>query len=103
MSAVMTFALAGAATFGLRCAPMLAGNAIERAGIDRWIRLVSPAALAAIVAGSIALDRGRLATPDVSEIIALVAAAAAARASRNVAVSLIAGLATYWFVSVVTV
>lgn len=64
--------------------------------IERALRYVGPAVLAALVASIAAGDDGAAPSLDVPEALALVAAALVAWWRRNVLWSLGAGLGTFW-------
>lgn len=102
MMTYLAFAIAGLATFLLRSSPTLAAGVVRRARVETWIRFVSPAALAAIVAGALLIDDGAVEAPTLAEGLAVAAAATATRFTKNVAVSLAAGLPVFWIASALT-
>lgn len=97
MTLLVVLVLAGVGTYGFRASMVLAG---ARFGTPKWLedrlRLVAPAVLAALVAGSLFLDAGRRATPGVAALVAVAAGFVAVRRTGNVAAALAAGLPVYW-------
>ena len=97
MSVLLTFTLAGVATFFLRSCMNLFGRRLQSSPvIERSIALVSPAVLAAIVASAIFIDQGALAPPDLVSSLAIVTAAVAVHRTDNVSMALFVGLPVYW-------
>lgn len=97
MTVLLAFTCAGAVTFVLRSAMTWSGFGAGRATAT-WIALVTPAVLAAMVASALFLDHGELAKPDPSEVLAVVAAVAVVRHTRNMSTALLVGLPVYWIV-----
>lgn len=97
MNPYVAFVLAAAITYALRGSMTVAGDRLVRSKhLTTITALVTPAVLAAMVTGALAVDHGRVAAPGVTEIVAVCAAFAAARRIGNFGLSLLVGMVMYW-------
>lgn len=97
MSLFLTFAIAGVATFGLRTALIVGHDRFD--GLDwfnRYISLVSPAAMAAIVVSSIVVSEGAVGVPSPVVVVAMAFGAYGVHRTGNVVAALTCGLPIYW-------
>ena len=101
-SAVVIVAVVGAMTYSMRAVVIVAlANRTIPPALERALRSVGPAVLAALAINLAAGGEGGPSL-EVAEVMALVAAAVAARWRRNLMWSLVAGMVTLWLVSGVT-
>lgn len=103
MRALLLFAVAGLGTWMLRASlVVLLGRVTVPAPVERSLRYIAPAVLAAIVAPALLLDdQGRVVVLDV-RVLAGVAAGLAAWRWRTIPATLAVGLGVYWVASLLT-
>jgi branched-subunit amino acid transport protein len=97
MIIILTFALAGLATFCLRSGMIVFGESLPSSPqVDAGIALVSPTLLAAIVASAVFLDAGQVTLPNLLTSTAIVGAVVAVYRTDNASMALFVGLPIYW-------
>lgn len=101
MTALIAFALAALVTFLLRSSMTLVGAASASPRAGRWIALVSPAVLTAMVASALLLDHGEVVRPVLGEVLAVGAGVLAVRKTGNVSMALAVGLPVYWIATAI--
>lgn len=102
MRALTLFAVAGLGTYLLRASlVVLLGRVTVAPAVERSLRYIAPAVLAAIVAPALLLDAdGGLQVVDL-RVLAGVAAGLAAWRWRTIPATLAAGLGVYWVLGLV--
>ncbi len=102
MRALLLFAVAGLGTWMLRASlVVMLGRVTVPARVERSLRYIAPAVLAAIVAPALLLDAdGGLQVLDL-RVLAGVAAGLAAWHWRTIPATLAAGLGVYWVLGLV--
>lgn len=99
MNPYVAFVVAAVVTYALRSSMTLAGGRIVRSDrITDFTKLVTPAVLAVMIAGALATNHGRSASPEISELAAVGTAFVVTRKVGNFGVALAAGVAIYWAV-----
>lgn len=100
MRALMLFVAAGVGTYLLRASlVVLLGRVAVPAPVERSLRYIAPAVLAAIVVPALLLDGdGGVQLAD-SRVLAGVAAVLAAWRWRTIPATLVAGLGVHWIVT----
>ncbi len=97
MTVLLTFALGGLVTFGLRSTMIFCGGRLSTSQrAELAIGLISPAVLSAIVASSLFLNRSDVALPASADFLAVVLGGLAAHRTKNISMALLVGLPTYW-------
>ena len=96
VNAVLAFSVAGAVTFLLRSSMILAGMGTGSPRPARWIALVTPAVLTAMLVSALVVDHGVVTRPPIAEPLAILAAVVGVRRFGNVSVALAVGLPVYW-------
>ena len=104
MTLLIVLLIAGAGTYLLRASMVLAMDRLDPGpGFEERLRLVGPAALAALVAGSLFTAGGTPTGPGLPALAAVVVGAAVARRTGNVGLALGAGLPVFWLAQAVMV
>lgn len=99
MSAILVFAIAALASFGLRSSMVLAGG--ERLS-DAWaarLPLVAPVMLSAIVASSVLVESGRASVPSPAVLAAVIGAVVGVRRTESLHAAFVVGFPVFWVMS----
>lgn len=99
MSAVVVFAVAALASFGLRSSMVLAGgDRVSEAWTVR-LPLVAPVMLSAIVASSLFIENGRATPPSIAALAAVISAVVGVRRSGSLNAAFAVGFPVFWVLS----
>lgn len=97
MTIYLIFAAGAVATFLLRSLMSLTDGRMRGSEpLERNLKFMSPAVLAAIVASAVFLSNGTPTAPNLVVVAAIGVGAVAARRTGNVAAAMAAGLPIYW-------
>lgn len=101
MSAIVVFAVAALASFGLRSSMVLLGGERPVGGWTERLPLVAPVMLSAIVANSLLVDHGQATVPSAAALAAVGAAVVGVRRTGSLLAALAVGFPVFWAVSAV--
>jgi branched-subunit amino acid transport protein len=102
MTAWIVIVSVGVGTFIFRSVLfVVVGDRALPAWTDRPLSYVGPAAIAALVGGSMLIEQGRFAPAPGGDLIAVVATFVFVQRTRNIALGLVLGLAVLWCLAVV--
>lgn len=94
---VVVILVVGAGTYLMRAVPLTLGSRARLApGVERWLSFVTPAALGALLGPLLLTPGGKLLPPWANAaLLAAIPTAAVARLSRNLLVTIAAGVLCY--------
>ena len=101
MNPYLAFFVAAAVTYALRSSMTVVGDRLVRSPrLTVVAALVTPAVLAAMIAGALATEHGRVVAPSATAIASVGATFATARRGGNFGLALAVGMGVYWVIGI---